>query len=348
MSGEFTVNGGLKTVCPVCSAAIDFQNLEPFTRANCPSCQHEYLVPMLVDSYLLEDCLSQNGVVYDYKAMEISTGKPVRVQKLNAAFYNVFRRQAEFPKLEFPGAVKYLDTLVHNHELYVISEHIGGSSIREFITDEGIEEESIILILFSTARIMAAASNSGVNHGYLTPDSIKVDENGEVRICDFMLHQNILTGHDNSAKINHIFDVRYLANHSLYGNSASEKTDLFSLGVCLYEMITGETPNNSKTLEEIIAERNLTPFSKDYLMSRGVRNELIITTMGLLNNEFTCFKEVREFVKQKFIKSEGPTKGVKKDKSRTKVTMKKKKPSVKLPKAKRPLKSKNALRKFFK
>ena len=173
---------------------------------------------------------------------------------------------------------------------------------------------------------MADAAVQGVSHGNLTVDSLWIDSEGAVKISDFMLHQNIVASSANKDRLNHILDMRFLSTAVLNGGNIDEQGDLFSFGVCLYQIFTGTTPNNSQVLDELLAERSLSPFDDGLLKQQGIAENLILVVMGLLNGEFTCFKEVRDHLKQKYFKDETP----RKEKGRTTVLIKKKKSVGKL------------------
>ena len=109
------------------------------------------------------------------------------------------------------------------------------------------------------------------------------------------------------------------------GSEPSERTDMFSLGICFYHMLTNSLPHTAETAEELVAERKLNPLSRETLEEMEIEKPLITVVMGLLKGEFLCFKEVREFIKHRLFNGEAPPVN---EKGRTKVVVKKKNPSI--------------------
>jgi serine/threonine protein kinase len=316
--------GELKFVCEGCSSPLDIKDRKPFSKAVCVNCLSETTVPLQINNYVLDRQLSFGDYTAVYSGRETTGGSPLRAVKLHGHMFNVFKKYDGFPAFEFTGGVKYLDTAVHGRELYIFTELPAGKAVRDYLNG-GVNEENVAVIIYSACRIMADAANSGIRHGNLTLDSLWVSENGEVLISDFMIHQTLLNANDNKTNIDGILNIPYIDNSILAGEESTEKSDMFSLGVCFYQMLTNFLPHDIKVAEEIVAARKQNPFTKEALEEKNIEKPLITVVMGLLKGEFLCFKEVREFIKHRIFNGEAPAKN---DKGRTKVVVKKKNPLI--------------------
>ena len=328
-----------KILCPHCSEKISIEDKTPFSFERCPSCNNSYEVPQQIEHYLLESCIADDGVFADYRAIDLLLNRHVMIKKLNKVFHNM-DRAPEFPFIESSGAVNIFSTTVHENELYLIFELIKGRSIKSYLQQsEKVDQKKVVSLAMSICNIMSEAAENGVSHGHLVPGSVWVDENGEVRITDFMLHQNILASGDSSERISKVLDVRYCTPERLKRMEVNEKNDLFSLGVCLHKILTGELPYNSTDMDSLLAEHGLSELSSELLISNAINPVLSKLVMSLLRmkDEFTSFSEVHDYLKQCFVVSKSKLKPTKGKASHTKVSKKvatktgNKKTAVRLP-----------------
>ena len=176
-----------KTLCHGCSSPMDMKGRKPFTKAVCLNCLSEVTVPMQINDYILDEKISEDDLTAVFSGRNVTNDADLRIVKVHGHCLNVFKKHGEFPVLNFPGAIRYLDTAICERELYVFCERPEGRQVRDYLNG-GVSEDNVAVIIYSACRIMAEAANAGVSHGNLSLDSIWVTETGEVEIGDFMIH----------------------------------------------------------------------------------------------------------------------------------------------------------------
>lgn len=142
-------------------------------------------------------------------------------------------------RLNHPNIITLYDVIEHNGTVYLIFEYAEGVSLREVISQIGaLPLNTAIAIFVQAARAIEYAHNHGVLHLDIKPENILIMPDGKVKIADFGIARFIFEEFEEGAVAG---TIPYIAPEVLNGRY-SEKSDIFSLGVVFYEMLTGENP----------------------------------------------------------------------------------------------------------
>ncbi len=145
---------------------------------------------------------------------------------------------------------------------FIVYEHIKGTTLRDKINRNQLTIAESVKIIEQTAKGLAAAHSAGIIHRDIKPENIMVRDDGYVKILDFGLAKKSVFESDTESKTAQLVEtkegvimgsVQYMSPEQARGEKMDERTDIWSLGVVLYEMLTGKSPFAGKTLSDSIA-----------------------------------------------------------------------------------------------
>lgn len=215
----------------------------------------ENLHTILADRYELLSEVGRGGMAIVYRAFDQRTGHDVAVKIMrpelstNAEFVSRFQREAEAAsKMTHNNIVNLLDVCKEGDQRYLVMEYVEGQTLKDMITQRGrITPAAAVQI---TIRILAAldhAHHNSIIHRDIKPQNILVNTNGHVKVADFgiarMADSATLT-QDNKV----MGSVHYYSPEQASGKPATERSDLYSVGVVLYEMLTGHVPFDGESI----------------------------------------------------------------------------------------------------
>jgi serine/threonine-protein kinase len=229
-----------------------------------------------VDHYQIESVVAAGGMASIFRANDLSTGRQVtlKVPRLEAecdpVFHERFNREAEIgKKLDHPSVVKVLD---HNRgkHLYMVAEWAEGRSLRQILTEEGrLPLERAVWIAMEICVALDYLHGRGVVHRDLKPENIIVDSEDRIKVIDFGIAQLAGARRLTFGKLSELMgSPDYISPEQVKGKRGDARSDLFALGVILYEMLTGQVPfsgphalaiMNARVLNRPIPPREVDP-----------------------------------------------------------------------------------------
>jgi serine/threonine-protein kinase len=256
---------------------------------------------LLDGRYRLERLLGRGGSGAVYHAHDIKLERPVAVKVIpsrltgNPEAESRFRRQLSIvSRLQHPGLVPIFDSgILADGRAYVVMELVRGEDLREVLRREGcMEPARAARILSRICVAIETAHRQGVLHRDLKPENILLStSDGEPRVVDFGLADVIAvdrrdavpTAADASGMptldATVVGTPAYMAPEELRGETPDARTDVFSLGVIAYEMLTGTLPfGRGSTADVVLAQaRGIGPGAIEVLpppLARAVRGAL--------------------------------------------------------------------------
>ncbi|MBO9532434.1 MAG: Stk1 family PASTA domain-containing Ser/Thr kinase [Solirubrobacteraceae bacterium] len=203
---------------------------------------------VIAGRYQVEAQIGQGGMASVYRAEDIQLGRKVAVKVLHAQFaedqefVERFRREAKAAaQLQHPGIVSVYDTGSWNGTWYIAMELLEGPSLKERLVSEGrIPPAQAIAITEQILRAVRAAHRDGIIHRDIKPHNVLLDEEGRPKVTDFGIARRGAS--DMTATGSILGTAHYIAPEQAQGEVITPRTDLYSVGVVLYEMLTGRTP----------------------------------------------------------------------------------------------------------
>ena len=153
-----------------------------------------------------------------------------------------FKREAQAAaKLDHPNIVAVHDVSEFQGRPFFSMQHVEGQSLKEVLSSETLQMDRILEIAFQICDGLRAAHEQGITHRDIKPSNILIDSHGRVKIVDFGLAS--VRGADKLTKTGSTMGtLYYMSPEQARGEDLDKRSDLFSFGVILYEMITGTLP----------------------------------------------------------------------------------------------------------
>lgn len=225
-----------------------------------------------VGHYEIVRRLGEGGMGIVYLGSDTKLDRPVAIKVLNKRYErhedNVrrFVREAKAASaLNHPNILTIFEVGEYEGSHFIVSEYIEGRTLREIIKSEKLELGMVVDIVRQIANALSAAHKARIVHRDLKPENVIVREDGYVKVLDFglakLLPENAsgiltkeLTARKNTTASGMILGtVNYMSPEQAKSEKVDERTDIFSLGVVLYEMIAGRRPFEGNSTPESFA-----------------------------------------------------------------------------------------------
>lgn len=209
---------------------------------------------LLGERYRIIDTLGEGGMANVYLAKDIILQRKVAVKVLRLDLRKDPQTEERFQRealatseLSHPNIVSVLDVGNDKGLPYMVMEYVDGPDLKEYIKKNyPLQLKEIIRLMDQILSAVALAHKHNVIHRDLKPQNILLDKRGNVKIADFgiavALNKNSIT-QTNSV----MGSVHYMSPEQTRGGIVTKQSDIYSLGIILYEMITGHVPFNGDT-----------------------------------------------------------------------------------------------------
>lgn len=209
---------------------------------------------VLDQRYELEEFIGGGGMADVYKAKDLLLGRPVAVKilhdqfKSDTEFINKFHREAQAAaRLSHPNIVNIYDVGVNENLHYIVMEYVPGSTLKDKIRQEGhLSVPESLRIAKDIAGALAHAHANNLVHCDIKPHNILMMPDGSAKVADFGIARAV-TESTMTYSGNVVGSVHYFSPEQAKGTMITPKSDVYSLGVVLYEMLTGKLPFTGET-----------------------------------------------------------------------------------------------------
>src|SRR5215467_12913748 len=229
-----------------------------------------------LDNYLIEKVVARSGMASIFRATDERTGQPVAIKiphpemEADPVFYDRFCREQEIgQKLDHPGVMKVFPKDEHS-EFYMAMEWVDGRLLRQILNQQRkFPPERATHMALQIASALEYIHSHGVVHRDLKPENIMVDGSDRIKLIDFGIAANVGSRRLTFAKFSQTMGTPdYISPEQVKGKRGDGRSDIYALGVMLYEMLTGKTPftgsnpflvMNDRLLNNPIPPRELNP-----------------------------------------------------------------------------------------
>jgi serine/threonine protein kinase/Flp pilus assembly protein TadD len=282
-----------------------------------------------IGHFHIEQELGRGGMGVVYLARDITLGRPIAIKSLpielmsNQKIRSRLEREARLlASLSHPNIAAIYEELEEAEgAIYLILEYIDGQTLAERIATGSLEIQEVVSIACQTASAVAAAHGHGIIHRDLKPGNIKITPEGNVKVLDFGLAkviEEVETRGQQSTVTQPgrvIGTPAYMSPEQAVGDAVDYKTDIWSLGVVIYEMLTRELPfqgNTQQALTHSILHdkpKNLTrlrrdaPIRLEQVLSRLIQKD----RLSRPDNMKVVVKEL-EAIRRDFVNKLSPSK----------------------------------------
>lgn len=209
----------------------------------------KYVGKRLDGRYEIREIIGVGGMAVVYKAYDTIDDRLVAVKILkeelleNQEFRRRFKNESKaIAVLSHPNIVKVYDVGLGDRIQYIVMEHIDGITLKEYIKSQGtIRWKDALHFAEQVLRALQHAHDKGIVHRDIKPQNMMLLPDGTIKVTDFGIARFSRSEHRTMTE-KAIGSVHYISPEQARGEVTDEKTDLYSVGVLLYEMLTGRLP----------------------------------------------------------------------------------------------------------
>ena len=263
-------------------------------------------------NYKIESVLGEGGVGKVYLATHTQLGRKVAIKVLNPALVNEPRVRERFRNeattlsgLQHLNIVTLYDYFEDEKGLFLILEYAQGKALDEYIknTSGPIPEQKTIYFFNQILDGLAYAHHKGIIHRDVKPSNLIITSDADVKILDFGIAKILKEGRNNITKTGaQLGTVLYMSPEQVKGEPVDLRTDVYSLGVTLFEMLTGRSPYSDKVYTEFevyqkILNEPLPPAKSVYpAISDHMQSVILKATHKNPNERFQSCEEFKEAI----------------------------------------------------
>jgi beta-lactam-binding protein with PASTA domain/class 3 adenylate cyclase/tRNA A-37 threonylcarbamoyl transferase component Bud32 len=212
------------------------------------------------ERYDLKELIGGGGMAEVYLARDRELDRDVAIKRLRQQYAHDeevverFEREAKIAaSLSHPNIVQVYDRgETEDGSYYIVIEHVQGGNLKDRILEKGpLPPDEATAIALQVARALRDAHDYGVVHRDVKPKNILLTEEGEAKVADFGIARAVAAS--TVTKTGFVVGTaHYLSPEQVLGRPATPRSDLYSLGVVLYEMLTGRVPHDAETQVGIV------------------------------------------------------------------------------------------------
>ncbi|HOK04601.1 MAG TPA: serine/threonine-protein kinase [Victivallales bacterium] len=299
----------LKILCYHCGQKLDLTEMEPFSEVECPACAVKIIVPKWFENYLLEEPGGEGGMAIVYRALDLTLDREVAIKILNPSFSSqadrceLFLHEARTAATINHYAVIPVYTCgVSEGRPYIVMQYMEGGALDVKLEKAGgkIPINQILKWFKDVADGLDNARRHGIIHHDVKPANILLDRDENAKIGDFGIAQVL---HDwrseNLSKITRSWaSPNYVSPEKVLTGQEDYYGDIYSLGISLYQMLTGQLPFDDPDIKTLVKMR----LEKEAKPPKELRAEIPLKisqlVMAMMSREPEKRPSYREIIKE--------------------------------------------------
>jgi serine/threonine-protein kinase len=200
--------------------------------------------------YRIEELVARSGMASIYRATDMRAGRQVAIKiphpdmEADPVLFDRFKREIEIgEKLDHPGVMKVLDS-GEPGQVYMVMEWVEGRLLRRLLAENRkLPPERACTIVIAICDALDYIHRNGVVHRDLKPENIMIDAQDRIKLIDFGIAGKAGSRRLTFGKLSQIAGTPdYISPEQVKGKRGDGRSDIYSMGVILYELVTGETP----------------------------------------------------------------------------------------------------------
>ena len=260
------------------------------------------------DRYQIIKTIGEGGMANVYLAYDTILDRDVAVKVLRGdlatddTFVRRFQREAlSASSLSHPNIVEVYDVGEDNGSYYIVMEYIKGKHLKQLLKQRGkLTLTEVVDIMLQVTDGMSVAHDNYIIHRDIKPQNIMILENGLIKITDFGIAMAL-----NSTQLTQtnsvMGSVHYLPPEQASGKGATIQSDVYSMGILMYELLTGELPFRGDNAVEIALKQIKEPFpsvrEKNNSIPQSIENIIYKATAKNTKNRYSDARELHDDLK---------------------------------------------------
>ena len=255
-----------------------------------------------IGPYSIDSKIASGGMANIYLATD-KQGKKVAIKLLKEEIQEKEKISERFSqegllKLDHPNIVKVKSIGTHNNTPYIVMDYIDGQDLENHIKKNGPLPINEALNIFT--QILSALSfvhKKGIIHRDIKPKNILIDKKGVAKLTDFGIAKSLYS-HIKTSTGGYLGAPAYSSPEQMDGKRVDARSDIYSLGVTLYQMLTGNVPYSSSSIEIIIKEKFLNQIIPIEKRRKNIPPYIVsIINKCISKNQSNRFSSVEEIIK---------------------------------------------------
>lgn len=259
-----------------------------------------------IGRYQILSQLGKGGMAVVYEALDTTLDRHVAIKFIQPGkesaknFLARFTREAKaLAKLSHPNIVKIFDSGEFEGSPYLVMDYIKGGTLKDLMKGKPLPWQKSVQIIIHMARALEAAHKAGILHRDIKPSNILMTNDRDPMLSDFGIAKIVADDGETETTLTDtgmgIGTPDYMAPEQGVGN-ADEKSDIYALGVVLYQLVTGRLPFHANTPMAMMIKKSTEPLPRPSTYVKGLPGQLeSVLIKALARNPAERFKSMREF-----------------------------------------------------
>ena len=258
------------------------------------------MLPIAIGKYLILEKLGEGATATVYKAFDPTSQREVAVKLFNSAvlkdkarghlFRHLLVNEASLAgKLSHPQIVSSFDAHVSEDESYIVMEYLPGGTLEAFTSSRKLLPiERLVEVIFKCTRALQYANQLGITHRDIKPANIlltSTDDHWDIKLSDFGAAM-MVNGEETRTQVQGVGSPSFMSPQQVQDLPLNHQTDIYSLGVTMYQLLTGRLPFNANTNYSMVYQithidppppstyRAEVPASIDQIVARAMQKSL--------------------------------------------------------------------------
>lgn len=218
---------------------------------------------LLDDRYKIESVLGIGGMAVVYKAYDQQQQRDVAVKVLrddvamDAESRRQFRKEYQaVGMLSHPNIRAVYDVVASGDTEYIVMEYVDGINLKQYMRKKVVLPwQEVLRLSTQVVRALCHAHSRGIIHMDIKPQNIMILPDGAVKIADFGIAQIEEAVASGQIADEAVGSVHYISPEQAHGEPVDARSDIYSLGVVMYEMLTGKLPFDGDTMEQVAVQQ---------------------------------------------------------------------------------------------
>ncbi len=222
------------------------------------------ITPEHIGKYTIKGVLGRGSMGVVYEGFDPFVQRPVAIKVAsnepapgsgNSKFQRSFFVEAHAAgKLQHPHIVSVYDAGVEAYRNYIVMEYVHGHTLQDFLPEKKrLPVEEVIDIIFKCCKALDYAHRKGVVHRDIKPANIMLGDDGVVKIMDFGIAQlEAFEQTQNTQQVSMVGSPYYMSPEQITGEQVGSQSDLYALGVVLFQLLTGRPPFTAENYHSLI------------------------------------------------------------------------------------------------